>query len=156
MKRDEASNAAGDVIAEMACDCVLMRSRLISRVITGIYDQELRPFGLNSPQFALLVVMSAMGPASRAEIGRYHRQDRSTLTRNLKIMLAEGWIEEVEGAASGRARPMTLTAAGSDLLRDVGPVWRAAQEQAKTLLGGKGVAVVMEIANELMKAKSAA
>jgi hypothetical protein len=29
-----------DVVAEM---CVLMRSRLVSRVITGIYDEELRP-----------------------------------------------------------------------------------------------------------------
>ena len=61
--------AAREVIPEMASNCLLMRTRLISRVVTSIYDQELRPFGINSPQFALLLVMSTMGPASRAEIG---------------------------------------------------------------------------------------
>jgi hypothetical protein len=32
-------------------------SRLISRVITGIYDEKLRPFGIGSVQLALLVVI---------------------------------------------------------------------------------------------------
>ena len=53
-------------IAEMANACVLMRTRLVSRVVTGIYDQELRPFGLNSSQFALLVVIAQLGPSTRA------------------------------------------------------------------------------------------
>jgi hypothetical protein len=41
-----------DVIAEMGRTCVLMRSRLVSRVITGIYDEELRPLKIGSAHFA--------------------------------------------------------------------------------------------------------
>ena len=55
-----------------------------------------RAYGIVAPQFALLTVIAKIGPASRAEIGRFHRQDRSTLTRNLKSMLSAGWIEEVQ------------------------------------------------------------
>src|ERR1700753_2218820 len=84
---------ADDAIAEMANSCVLMRTRLISRVVTAIHDEELRPFGLGSAQFALLVVIFRIQPATRSEIGRFHHQDRSTLTRNLKIILSEGWAE---------------------------------------------------------------
>jgi hypothetical protein len=59
-----------DVIAEMASICVLMRTRLVSRVITGIYDEKLRPLGIGAAHFALLVVIYQTEPATRAEIGR--------------------------------------------------------------------------------------
>jgi DNA-binding MarR family transcriptional regulator len=142
--------ANGDVILEMAQTCVLMRTRLISRVITAIHDEELRPFGIKSSQFVLLVVIFKIEPATRAEIGRYHRQDRSTLTRNLKVILSEGWVQEIQNKAGGRARPIVLTKAGADLLRNAAPAWRVAQEKAKALLGKDGVIVVTEIANGIM------
>jgi DNA-binding MarR family transcriptional regulator len=140
-------------ILEIAETCVLMRTRLISRVLTGIYDEELRPFGINSPQFALLVVIFEIEPATRAEIGRYHHQDRSTLTRNLKILLSEGWTEEIQDKAGGRGRPIVLTKAGEDLLRDAAPAWRVAQTRAKALLGEDGVIAVTDIANGIMNAQ---
>jgi hypothetical protein len=62
--------AGNDVIAEMASTCVLMRTRLISSVITGIYDEKLRPFGIGSAQFALLAVIYQIEPATRAKIGQ--------------------------------------------------------------------------------------
>jgi hypothetical protein len=55
-----------DVIAEMASTCVLMRTRLISRAITGIYDEKLQPFGIGAAHFALLVVIHQTQPATRA------------------------------------------------------------------------------------------
>lgn len=127
-----------------------MRTRLISRVLTAIYDQGLRPFGIGSPQFALLVIIFNVGPATRAEIGRYLHQDRSTLTRNLKLILFEGWAEEIHGEAGGRARPVVLTKAGKDLLRNAAPVWRVAQSRAKALLDKDGVIAVMNVANRIM------
>ncbi len=157
MKSGSSSPARdGDPIEEIVSGCVMMRSRLISRVITNLYDDELRPFGINSPQFALLVVISKMGPASRAEIGRYHHQDRSTLTRNLKIMLAEGWIEEVKEAASGRARPIVLSESGRSLLREACPAWRVAQEKAEKLVGSPGVTAIKEIARGILTAGTTA
>jgi DNA-binding MarR family transcriptional regulator len=140
-----------DVIAEIGRTCMLMRARLISRVLTAIYDEELRPFGIVSPQFALLVIISEIEPATRAEIGRYHHQDRSTLTRNLKIILSEGWAEEVQDERGGRGRPIALTKAGKDLLCKGAPAWRVAQARAKALLGEDGVVAIMDIANGIMK-----
>jgi DNA-binding MarR family transcriptional regulator len=143
-----------DVIAEMASTCVLMRMRLISRVLTGFYDEELRPFGIGSPQFALLGAISMIEPATRAEIGRFHHQDRSTLTRNLKIILSEGWTEEIQGEASGRGRPIVLTKKGRDLLRSAEPVWRVAQAQAKALLGKDGMSVITKIGSRIMESET--
>jgi DNA-binding MarR family transcriptional regulator len=139
-----------DVIAEIGRTCMLMRARLISRVITAIYDDELRPFGVVSPQFALLVIIFEIEPATRAQIGRYHHQDRSTLTRNLKIILSEGWAEEVQDERSGRGRPIVLTKAGKNLLHKGAPAWRVAQARAKALLGKNGAVAITDIANGMM------
>jgi DNA-binding MarR family transcriptional regulator len=130
-----------------------MRARLISRVITAIYDEQLRPFGIVSPQFALLVVISEIEPATRAEIGRYHHQDRSTLTRNLKIILSEGWVEEIQDEGGGRGRPIVLTKAGKDVLRKGAPAWRVAQARAKALLGENGAIAIMDIGNGIMNSQ---
>ncbi len=142
------------MIAEFASACLLMRTRLISRVITNIYDHELREFGIVSPQFALLVVIFSMGSASRSEIGRFHHQERSTLTRNLKIMIAEGWIEESPDNPGGRARPMQLTKSGVSLLRKVEPAWRKAQAQVSTLLGKDNVMAIEDMTKRIMKTPS--
>jgi DNA-binding MarR family transcriptional regulator len=139
-----------NVIDEVARTCLLMRTRLISRVVTAIHDEELRPFGIKSSQLVLLVVISTIEPATRAEIGRYHHQDRSTLTRNLKVILSKGWAEETQDEARGRRRPIVLTKAGKDLLRKAAPAWRVAQTQTKALLGKSGVMAVRDVANRIM------
>jgi DNA-binding MarR family transcriptional regulator len=139
------------MINEINQACVLMRTRLISRVMTAIYDEGLRPFGIGSPQFTLLVIIGSMEPATRAEIGRHLHQDRSTLTRNLKLILSEGWAAETQNEASGRARPLALTKAGKNLVRDAAPAWRAAQSRAAAVLGKDGVFAVMHMADRIMK-----
>ena len=139
-----------DVIAEMARMCLLMRTRLISRVIAGIYDEQFRPFGIGAAQFVLLVAIYKMEPATRAEIGRFLHQDRSILTRNLKLIISEGWVVEKQGLGDGRSRPLVLTTAAMGLLRKTEPAWHAAQAQAKALLGKDGVIAIVDIANRIM------
>jgi DNA-binding MarR family transcriptional regulator len=134
---------------EITQDCLVTRTRRISRILTGIYDDELRPYGINSPQFTLLVVIFRLGPASRAEIGRQNHQDRSTLTRNLQLILAQGWVEEMSNPAGGRIKPIVLTKAGIELLQRAAPAWRVAQTQARVVLGEAGAAAIMDIADEL-------
>ena len=119
------------VIDEMARGCLLMRTRLISRVMTSLYEDALRPFGIGAPQFVLLVVISQLEPASRAEIGRFHHQDRSTLTRNLKLVFDEGWAEENRDKVKGRSRPVVLTKKGRDLLLAVDPGMAAVSDEGR-------------------------
>ena len=152
MRKKENRVEGADVITEISRTCVLMRARLISRVVTAIYDEGLRPLGIVSPQLALLVIISEIEPATRAEIGRYHHLDRSTLSRNLKPILSQSWAEEVQGEGGGRGRPIVLTQAGRDLIRKGAPAWRAAQARAKALLGEDGAVAITDIANSIMNA----
>lgn len=145
---DSAESSIAGLVGEVAHGCLLTRTRRISRVVTGIYDEALRPFGVNSPQFSLLVVIAALNGASRAEIARANHQERSTLTRNLAILLKEGWIEEIT-PKGGRSRPILLTEAGRELLASAGSAWRSAQLKAKQLLGEDGVKAVIDVADSI-------
>lgn len=136
------------LVGEVGKACLLTRTRRISRVITAIYDEAMRPHGISSPQFSLLVLIARLNGASRAEIGRANHQERSTLTRNLALLIDEGWIEEVI-PKGGRSRPILITGAGRELLASAGGAWRAAQAKAKQLLGQEGAAAVAAVADGL-------
>lgn len=144
IKSRQKSEALGGLVTEVIKDCLMTRTRRISRVITSLFDQELRPYGLSSSQFSLLVLIARMGGASRAEIGRANHQERSTSTRNLQLVLDQGWAEEVV-PEKGRSRPIVISRAGRDLLAQAMPAWRTAQAKAKRLLGVDGASAIVQL-----------
>jgi DNA-binding MarR family transcriptional regulator len=132
---------------EMGRSCLNLRARIVSRVITGIYDDELRPFGIQASQLNLLVTVAGMGPVRRTDVGRYMHLDASTLTRNLRVMETNGWIEETADSSDRRGAPVRITSRGVALVAKVAPAWRNAQRKASKLLGENGTAALMELAD---------
>ena len=149
MSRPRKLAAREQAITDIVENCVLTRTRVISRLLTNIYDDAYRSLGINSSQVILLTIIYKIGPASRAEIGRFNRQERSTLTRNLEIMLEAGWIEEADQQQKGRARPIVITESGIQILMDGYPAWQSAQKQAIAALGKSAVAAVMDAGSNL-------
>ena len=148
MKQDK------DIIDRIAGECLLMRVRKLDRVLSGIYDHELRPFGLKATQLTLLVAVAKVGPVRRIEIGKRLHLDPSTLTRNLKIMLTNGWIKEIADGEDGRGLPVQVTAQGRDLLNQIGPSWRKAQTRTQKLIGDEGAALLRRLAANRMEVPS--
>ncbi|MEX3937193.1 MarR family winged helix-turn-helix transcriptional regulator [Paraburkholderia phymatum] len=137
-----------DLVEEVTRHCLLTRTRSISRVVTGIYDRALRSYDVNSSQFSMLVLIARMNGGSRAELGRANHLERSTSTRNLQLLLDQGWVEELK-PTHGRSRPIVLSDAGRELLVTAMPAWRAAQQTAKRMLGKESASALSSIANEL-------
>jgi DNA-binding MarR family transcriptional regulator len=136
---------------EIEDTCVIARIRLMSRIMTGIFDEEFRPLGLISSQQTLLGLIMRLGEATRAEIGRANFIDRSTLTRNLKVLIDAGWVEEVASQVRGRSRPLRLSKAGEDLYFSSVPAWRAGQERAAKLFGPAALGVIKTVADEFLR-----
>lgn len=143
-----------DHIDQIACECLLSRARKLDRVLTGIYDAELRPFGLKASQLNLLVLVAKAGPIRRIEIGKRLHLGPSTLTRNLKIMLTNGWIQESEDGKDGRGLPVQITLQGRDLLNQIGPSWRRAQTRTEKFLGDDGATLLRKLAADRMEVPS--
>ncbi|MEX3937828.1 MarR family winged helix-turn-helix transcriptional regulator [Paraburkholderia phymatum] len=135
--------------SRIARNCLLTRARQISRVLTSIYDDAMRPFGIVAPQFSLLVLIAEFGPISRSDLSRRNHHERSTLTRNLQPLIAQGWVAEGVPASGGRRRPLSLTHEGKTLLNSAASAWSAAQRHATHLLGEGGAHELANIAREL-------
>jgi DNA-binding MarR family transcriptional regulator len=60
--------------------------------------------------------------------------DASTLTRNLKPLIAAGWLELAPGD-DGRSRSVSITPAGRDKRAEAQRHWKAAQDELNRLLG---------------------
>jgi DNA-binding MarR family transcriptional regulator len=87
---------------------------------------------------------------TRAEIARLEHLNKSTLTRDLKTALSEGWIEEVRAGANGRNRPVALTKAGRELILIAQPAWFTAQVQTEALLGKEGMIALISITDRFL------
>jgi DNA-binding MarR family transcriptional regulator len=133
--------------AEVLRDCIATRLRMANRVITKVYDDALRPLGLKVTQMSMLVVAEDRGLIRQSEVGAELQLDDSTLSRNLELMRANGWLEEVS-ADDARVHSYCLTKAGRTLLDQAIPAWRSAQGEAKRLLGDAGVQALRRFARE--------
>jgi DNA-binding MarR family transcriptional regulator len=150
MRMNQDPSDADRSLIEMINECLNTRSRVIARIVTRIYDEAFAAFGIDSVQFSLLGAVYHLASATRTEIGRFLRLDRSTLTRTLQPLLDRGLIQEIPAAAAGRRRPIGLTEAGRGALLAVVPVWRSAQLEVKALLEEDGSAAVKKVGDEIL------
>ena len=133
--------------AEALSNCLSTRLRLATRVITKVYDDALRPFGLTASQMSLLAMAASCDILRQAEVSTLLQMDNSTLSRNLDRMRANGWLEKVAGE-DARVHSHRLTASGKALFEQAMPAWRVAQRRAQKLLGESGVKALRRFASE--------
>ena len=135
-------------IDTIAKTCIAGRLRLLNRVITNIYDDAFRPFGLKISQGNILILTGKMGVANPVQICEYLQLDISTLSRNVERMRKKGWLEIVPGE-DARSHPFRLTAQGKRLIEKAIPAWEKAQEEAKELLGDDFVSLLNKAARNV-------
>ena len=135
-------------VDQIVGDCLAVRVRLIGRTVTAVYDGALEGHGLTIAQLNLLAAVGKAGPCPPSMLGEVLQLERSTVSRNLNLLLRHGWIEAVSSDAKG-IREVTLTREGRAKIEAVMPHWRKAQRQAAKLLGSEGVTAVREIASSL-------
>jgi DNA-binding MarR family transcriptional regulator len=132
----------------MARECIAVRVRLINRVITGLYDEALRPFGMRTSQANILAAVAQMGNARPAVLSRMLRIEKSTLSRDVELMKQNGWMES-DPPSGGRNQTIRLTTQGEKLLVKIAPAWEQAQSEAECLIGPDGEAALRQMASRL-------
>src|SRR5258706_14888119 len=63
--------------------CVCNTLRMVTRVVTQLYDDCLRPSGLRVTQFSILAAVARLGEASLKQLEDELAIDQTTLTRGL-------------------------------------------------------------------------
>jgi len=118
-------------LTDLACACATARQA--ARVLTQLYDSRLRDTGMEAPQFALMVTLSKQGPCSQATLGRRYALDKTTVSRNLKVLQRNGWVAST-GSRDKRERVFDLTPAGRRQLAAARPEWKKAQDELRSAM----------------------
>lgn len=108
---------------------------MAARAITRTYDAALRPSGLRSTQFTILVAASMAGGIPLSRLAAMLGLERTTLTRNLTAIEREGLVR-IAGV-NGRTRNVLLTSRGATRLDQALPLWDRAQQELRKRLGEK-------------------
>jgi DNA-binding MarR family transcriptional regulator len=137
-----------EMAERMASECIAVRVRLINRVLTALYDEALRPFGMRTSQANILGAVARMGDARPAVLSRILRIEKSTLSRDVELMKQNGWMES-DPPSGGRNQTIRLTTQGEKLLVKIAPAWEQAQSEAKRLIGSDGEAALRHMASRL-------
>jgi DNA-binding MarR family transcriptional regulator len=130
-------------IKEMSSDCLAVRVRLLARSLSAIYDQAVASHGVTIAQVNLLTALGGIGPCAPRKLGEVLQLERSTVSRNLDLLIEKGLVEAVSTDWKGIAE-VALSKAGLKKIEAVLPDWRAAQKQAHELLGSDGVQAVYD------------
>ena len=130
-------------VETIATRCIAGRLRLLNRVITNLYDDALRPFGLKLSQANILAITAKLGVARAAQVCDILELDTSTLSRAVDRMVDNGWLEILPDE-DGRSHPFRLTDEGRLLMEQTIPAWDRVQAEANTLLGEDGLRLLDE------------
>ena len=117
--------------------CACQNLRRATRVVTRIYDQELRKAGLEITQFGLLTALAETGEANQKRLSAGFAMDSTTLTRTLGLLRKQGWVR-VRRGKDRRERLFRLTQAGKRQMAEAQPYWEQAEQRLRRELGDAG------------------
>src|SRR5262245_44525759 len=106
--------------------CTNLKLRQLSRRVTRHYDAIVGGTGLKNTQYSLLSHVVLLGPIQPSALAAQMQLDPSTLTRNLRPLIAKGWLA-MEPGDDARSRRVIATPAGVALRADAQRAWKRAQ-----------------------------
>ncbi len=122
-------------------ECIGRRVRHLSRVLTRRYDAALSPLGMSMAQLEILGIVELGEPIRPVEIAHIVDADRSTISRNLRAMVDNGWLAE-RPPATGRGKLLTLTDRGKELLGEAEDLWDEVQQVVVSQLGNDAASIL--------------
>lgn len=117
--------------------------RRATRVVTQLYDHELRESGLRATQFSVLAALHIGAAMSMNQLAELLGADRTTLTRNLRPLEREGLVASRAGE-DRRVRMISITDDGREAFEKAVPCWNRAQRMLRERLSEEGVLALLD------------
>ena len=146
LRRSAAAQPVDASVRAVGCTCFHVRR--LARRVTQFYDRALAPCGLRVTQFSLLTCLLRR-PRAMQELADALDMDRTTLTRNLKPLLAARLVALEAGEDDARLRVVQLTAAGRARHGEASSLWQRAQADIDASWGRAQVASLHRLCAEL-------
>ncbi len=116
-------------------ECIGSRLRKISRIVDSHFRKYLLDFDITENQLTILFAISKMGPVEQGKLGKYLSLEKSTASRNIKLLEKRGLV-----ARSDDYRPtVELTEKGNLTVEQLTPIWLEIMDNLTDMLGKSGL-----------------
>ena len=112
--------------------CLCLHAQRAARALARRFDRALKPTGMTSGQFSLMMSLNRPQPAPLGSVAQLLGLDRTTLTAALKPLERQQWVEIAKGAEDRRERFLSLTPEGQRALAAAVPIWVATHAEIET------------------------
>ena len=124
------------VTHEVRDRCLCLHLQRAARAVARRFDEALRPCGVSSGQFSLLMSLNRPVPPTVGQVSTTLAMDRTTVTANLKPLERRGLLTIEVDKDDRRSRRLVLADAGRRLLAEALPVWKATHAEIDRLVAG--------------------
>jgi DNA-binding MarR family transcriptional regulator len=122
---------------EVRDTCLCLHLQRAARAVARRFDELMRPAGLTSGQFSLLMSLNRPEPPTMRAVAELLAMDRTTLTANLKPLERRGLVRIKVDQDDRRSRRLVLTAKGRAALIDALPAWQEGHAAIAPALAGR-------------------
>jgi DNA-binding MarR family transcriptional regulator len=112
--------------------CFCLNAQRAARRLARLYDEGLRPLGLNHGQFSLLMLVAGLQPVSVGQVADELVMDRTTVTAAVKPLELRGLLRTAVSPSDQRQRLLSVTPAGLALLGKASTEWQALQQTVQS------------------------
>ena len=116
--------------------CLCLHLQRAARAVARHFDELMRPAGLTSGQFSLLMSLNRPEPPTIRAVAELLAMDRTTLTANLKPLERRGLVRIKIDQDDRRSRRLVLTAKGRAALLAALPAWQEGHAAIEPALAG--------------------
>lgn len=113
-------------------------------------DAKFEPFGIVSPQFGMMRLLSFEGALTQVELGEYMMIDKATMVRLLDGLEERGYVKRVPSATDRRAKLIELTASGLKQMEKMLSIRNEVEKQFLSILTAAERDQLKEIMKKLM------
>jgi DNA-binding MarR family transcriptional regulator len=131
--------------------CFNLAMRKSSRLITQFYEERLKQVGLKVGQFSILRAVYFKKETTNKALQQILVLDQTTLTRNLKPLFRDLYLQTSSDPNDARLKNISLTIKGNDLYDEALPLWKQAQQDIVSKLGEEQAGNIQELSDLFVK-----
>ncbi len=120
---------------KLLSECYCFNVRRVTAKVIRLYDQYLLESGVSAQQYTVLKAIHHLSPITLTDLSSVLGLDRTTLSRNAKILIEKGLIDY--NIPKGRGKKLELTRKGQDTFLLATTQWEKAQKIFEDQLGAE-------------------
>jgi len=130
--------------------CTNFKLHQLGRRVARLYEDDVRALGIKNTQYSLLSCVVNLGPVTQTALAATLVLDPSTLTRNLRPLVAKGWVR-IDTGADARSHCVVATAEGRALQELARRAWKRSQLALNARLSEARVARLHALIDECLE-----